>query len=136
MGMNFSVQYRDAIIKAENFARVTGEPMTADEVAEYIATTLGSEDPEITDTGDVDISGLSFTDHASYGFGDVLTEILRSCEPGAILEWLLDTEEQDVPQWDRLERDGTINSYFGAVLMPVLPPLDPELTDDNKEESR
>lgn len=104
MGMNYDMSFENALIKPENYHKLIGWPpeevaheSRADHAARLALNAVnghfsyGSDGAYLTDDG-IDLSGCGYWDSAGYGYGDDLIELLRLCEPGAVLEDI-DVEE-------------------------------------------
>lgn len=104
MGMSYSMSLENALIKSENYHKLIGwtpEEVAAESRADHAAGlaldavnryfSFGSDGAYLTDGG-IDLSECGYWDSAGYGYGDELIELLRLCEPGAVLHDI-DVEE-------------------------------------------
>lgn len=141
MGMHYNVTYVNAIIKPERFEAMLRNEATADMTREelwdaaldYVNGHL--DDYESADqneeTGEIDLSGFGYHNHASYSYGMELEKLLSYCEPGAYIHEV-DSEESSGEQWRRvLHADGSIKTVYPEIVWPGfdandLPVLAPE----------
>ncbi|GAB2699226.1 hypothetical protein BKA24_001771 [Microbacterium marinum] len=128
MGMHYNLSFNDAIIPKENFPGLIGwtaEQVAADpDVAQKLAidavlnaTSDNGNEPEITDEGGLDISGMGYWDSASYGFGESVRHVLAHCKPGAYTH--NHDEEESTGEWREIvQEDGTILEVYPTVIWP------------------
>ena len=130
MGMMYDATFHNAVIPPENYGLLIGwtreeaeaDPERAAELA--LSTVLDAlSDDETPTQGDegIDLSSCGLWEHASYGSGNTLDELLLACNVGAYIE-CRDVEEGQYPPWRvYVTPDGGLLQVDATIVWPDEP---------------